>query len=528
MIRELLAVVQPLLDRLDDRVRDALAAADPDVRARIGDLGRALVALAGEAAGPAPPPPAPAPPQEAAPPPTPPAVADGVVPPAPPKAEPAIPLADLAARLKIGSEPAHLPSPPEPARDLEPITDASLPDIAARCRVKAEGARWAAERQRRLKAGASFHADIEPLDRALFDRAKAIPYCFLWMNHRNAPVPADLGWLDDLAGCFEAAADAADLLADLAAQNPSRDELERALTLAAEAQSALRAAARRTGWPNPDADQVKLFVWVRETAADQQIYLPRFMREDRPADPAGWADLRTRIHQGGEGLRAVKDRERQRRKLFKKIQYHRKRIDETPGADHAADWETIARTAAELVDGGVPPSNVELRDLVLPIRDGLPADLPLPRGFELVLREIDRFRDIRAAEPPEEDDRPEEPIPEVRQAAELLRGRAVVLIGGEPRPAASEALTDALGLSELIWLAGKEKSYLAFEPHVARPDVAVVLLAIRWSSHGFSEVREFCDKYDKPLVHLPGGYGPNQVAYRVMEQVAGRLAAAAR
>ena len=50
------------------------------------------------------------------------------------------------------------------------------------------------------------------------------------------------------------------------------------------------------------------------------------------------------------------------------------------------------------------------------------------------------------------------------------------------------------------------------------------LLAIRWSSHGFGEVKDFCDRYGKPLVRLPGGYNPNQVAHQILTQIGDRLA----
>jgi hypothetical protein len=76
----------------------------------------------------------------------------------------------------------------------------------------------------------------------------------------------------------------------------------------------------------------------------------------------------------------------------------------------------------------------------------------------------------------------------------------------------------------LIWIEGRDQTYTSFEPDVANPDVAVVVLAIRWSRHGFGEVKEFCDKYHKPLVRLPGGYNPNQVAYHILHQVGERLA----
>jgi len=111
----------------------------------------------------------------------------------------------------------------------------------------------------------------------------------------------------------------------------------------------------------------------------------------------------------------------------------------------------------------------------------------------------------------------------VRRAAELLRGQTIVLIGGDRRPMAVEALTAAFDLKELIWVEGRDQTYADFEPQVARPDVAVVILAIRWSRHGFGEVKEFCEKYNKLLVRLPGGYSPNQLAFHIMSQVGDRL-----
>ncbi|MDQ3250558.1 MAG: hypothetical protein M3Q45_15300, partial [Chloroflexota bacterium] len=68
-----------------------------------------------------------------------------------------------------------------------------------------------------------------------------------------------------------------------------------------------------------------------------------------------------------------------------------------------------------------------------------------------------------------------------------------------------------------------DQSYADFEPQVARPEVAVVILAIRWSRHGFGEVKAFCDQYDKLLVRLPGGYNPNLVAHHILNQVGARL-----
>ena len=72
------------------------------------------------------------------------------------------------------------------------VTDSDLPLVEARCRAKAEGARWAAKRRLRLAEGADYEIEIEPLDREIIERAKRLPECFLWMNHPSGPSPSDL------------------------------------------------------------------------------------------------------------------------------------------------------------------------------------------------------------------------------------------------------------------------------------------------------------------------------------------------
>jgi hypothetical protein len=98
------------------------------------------------------------------------------------------------------------------------------------------------------------------------------------------------------------------------------------------------------------------------------------------------------------------------------------------------------------------------------------------------------------------------------------------LIEGNRRREARESLRRALGLLDLVWIETKEHQAVAgFEPLIVRPDVALVLLAIRWSSHAFGDVKLLCDRHGKPLARLPGGYSPNQVAAQVLSQCSGQL-----
>ena len=54
-------------------------------------------------------------------------------------------------------------------------------------------------------------------------------------------------------------------------------------------------------------------------------------------------------------------------------------------------WLALINVVDEIVRDGVPPSNREIRELLLPVIDELPALDEIPSGFRLVLREIDRF-----------------------------------------------------------------------------------------------------------------------------------------
>src|SRR5256885_240228 len=77
-----------------------------------------------------------------------------------------------------------------------------------------------------------------------------------------------------------------------------------------------------------------------------------------------------------------------------------------------------------------------------------------PQGFRLVLRELARYLPTRpAAEEEATAATPAKASAEVTAAAELLAGRTAVLIGGERRTRAEQALCSALRLKELDWVA---------------------------------------------------------------------------
>lgn len=407
-----------------------------------------------------------------------------------------------------------------PAAEFE-VADADLPLIEHRLRLKAEAARWSATRQRRFSDDADFYVEIEPVDREIIEQAKELPDCFLWMSHSSGPSPADLSLLEDLGGCFEVAADAVSLVRSCLGEESAGDgALDRALELMAEAQSALRAAVEDVGYNHDDKDQVRMFRWLRTMCRRPEHFIPRYMKNDDMADPIAWADLSERINQLDEQIEQRRQKAKHYKFRLNKIRYHLKNIMRDPDDHQLHDWRVIIETVDAMVSGGVPPSDINLRSLLMPVVDDLP-EVTLPDTVQQVLREIDRYIATRPTSDSEGAVAPTEDVVAVR---DLLRDSVVVLIGGDRRLPAQEALTDAFQLRALEWVATREHDSVAtFEPHIARRDVAVVLLAIRWSSHSFGEVRHFCDRYNKPLVRLPGGYNPNQVALQILNQCGERL-----
>ncbi len=417
--------------------------------------------------------------------------------------------------LTLGRHPAAPPPPPTTAAGpsrAEPEED-ELEGIGARCRAKCEAIRWQVECQRRIWEGVEAPIEDAGLDPESLAWANRLVDCFYFLDTHDPSGSSDISLLDDVAGCYEALADVTRLVPR---DDGRRGQLERALPLLAEAQSMLRRSLQRLQAPD-DPDQLAVYRIIREAAARHRIYVRRHLRADDLADPSGWPGLLSRI----ESITASGQQSRQQKERTDRIREHLEPIHEGGGNDD--DWRAVVQLVDESVTEGMPPSNREIRELLLPVIDELPDRDDLPPNFLLVLRAIDRYLATRT--PPPKATPGYVPPAEVKEAARLLEGRSVVLIGGSRRQEAQAALKKALALKDLIWIETKEhQSIESFEPVIGRPDVALVLLAIRWSSHAFGDVRQFCVQHDKPLVRLPGGYGPHQVAVQVLAQASESLA----
>jgi hypothetical protein len=344
----------------------------------------------------------------------------------------------------------------------------------------------------------------------------------MWMCRPESPTP-ELSLMQVVAECYRNSARATRLVVQIRGKySPASQEYTAALNLLAESLSALRAAITDID-EYVDPDQNAMFLWLRSETFSSSVFVERHMRLDDPANPQDWLDLQTRLNQLESRIEQTAKAERDRVAGLNKAKYHVGKLGRVAADELAGHWQKIIDAATQLVQGGMKPSNVELRDILLPCVDQLPEnEIQSSAEFDLVLREIDRYLASRETEDPQPAVPP--PSPDVLVVRPALVGKALVLIGGQERRASANALSEAFGLSRIDWQSSKpHESHYNFEAAISRADVVVVLLAIRFSSHSFSEVSSFCDTHRKPLVRLPGGYSPNQVAAMIRRQAGKQL-----
>lgn len=116
--------------------------------------------------------------------------------------------------------------------------------------------------------------------------------------------------------------------------------------------------------------------------------------------------------------------------------------------------------------------------------------------------------------------------PEIAQARNLLAGLGILLIGGVRDPKVEDRIGTALQCQVRQFELGHHESREKMEQAVRDPTVAIVVVAIRITSHAtLPAVRTFCAKHGKAAVILPGGWSAAQVARAILKQASDRLMA---
>lgn len=425
--------------------------------------------------------------------------------------------AELVKALTLGkSTPSNRPLITLPQK-YQARFEINLETVQRRCWLKAEAARWAAKRQRMIAHGADFTTEIAPGDRDIVSRARKLRDCYLWMCDPYTPIEKMVDRLETVAGCYDTLAAAIERVRHQTVQKvPTKGELQAALKLMAEAKCALATIISELNTVKEDKDQSEAHLWLASTSRIEKVFIDRFMKLNDRADPENWPDLLERIESADAKPPPPAENPGNFKKLLARVKYKISQAD-----TGRLNWASLVSDIETLIANGLPASNATLREILLPHFEDIPDDVEITPGFVLVIREMDRFL-ANQVEP--EPDRVTESSKEVLEAAKLLKGKSLLLIGGEFRPLSHKALAEAFELEELIWFSVREhESNTIFEPSIMRPDVVAVLLAIRWSSHSYGDVKALCDQFGKPLIRLPGGYNPNQVAVQILSQASHRL-----
>lgn len=495
MSAELLAALAPFLDRLQRTVQ-----ADPKLRLEVSALGKALVSWCDTVAEPKPTP----------------AHAPTPIIPLPPLA-PIAPLPPAPSYGRRFEDPAPtLPPPPitmtpPPMHHGHDDQSGWMPQepsiIAGRCRAKGDAAKLVGKRN----TGAIDELHFANGSAEVRAQADKWPKCSLWMLDMASLSRAAPVW-EDLAGGYQTAADAAEFLQIVTDPTSKADseQMLAALNLAAEAQSLLFSAVIDTGNARPDADQIQLYVTVRELAAARGTYIHRYLRREDRVDPRTWPDLRKRIAAAMEPFTAFQKKAGNTKKILANLKFKLKKAI-ADGPEKYDEWPRVMELLDEAVGGGIAPSHPELREALLPVIDSLPEDVMVPVNVSAIVREIDRHL---AATPT--NGKPARECHSIPEANEL-RGRSMVLVGGKIRDSERCEIVKAFGLTELIWIE-PDRDLLDAERAIANPDTVAVLFAVRWAGHDFPDIRRFSATYGKRLIRLPGGYSVDAIAAQLQSQ----------
>ena len=262
------------------------------------------------------------------------------------------------------------------------VSDNDLSLIADRCRLKAEGARWAVERDELLRDGGDFSFDIRPGDQDIIGRARELPTCFLWMNQPRSDIWSRSDSYLLLADCFETLAECVEAI--LATTDlEDRTHFMAAVEMMAEAQSALRTAVSRVE-SHPDSDQQMIYYWLRNRANQDRFYISRFMKISDPADPTRNDDVHDRAFELLEMVTPEEHLATQIERGMAKARHHVERIATAEDVSDEYDWSRAAESIEAVIECGISFNSNELVDLVSPYAEQL-IDQEWPQGFQDLL-----------------------------------------------------------------------------------------------------------------------------------------------
>lgn len=397
------------------------------------------------------------------------------------------------------------------ARRTRENHDVDLERVAERSACKAAAYARAVETGSGPETVAAVRASLQPF-------AEDIPAGLLAVIGGEASMPSERG-LDVLAACYGNVSLAAGIVLHLRnggyLDGAPPTEL---LYLLAEAQSALLSVLVGAE-VYADSDQHDLFLWLKGQTTRHRIYVDRHMRLDDPAECCASEELATRLRKLDltlEQERAAADEEQ---RLIGKLRFHCGKVCASEVFE-GDDWETLLSVASEWRRSGHPAGAGAA--VLSALESHLPPDLELPVDLDRLMH-AEHGNGSAGEAVAAERWRSREDL--LQRATELLAGRTVALFARRERGPSKAALEQEFRLSALHWVElGEEDTVEALlEQEIVRPEVNLVLIAMRLPGPLYELFKDLCIRHKKPFVRLPNGYGPGQVAQQVLRQIGRRL-----
>lgn len=403
--------------------------------------------------------------------------------------------------------------------------------IATRCRLKAIACRHQIVRQNQERESPQEQASRQEMNEQIA-HAKTMPDCFLWMYYRKGAGNTD-EQLEQIARCYEAMGDAAELVhaMDPIEEWPNPDEVHEALQLLSTTCSAMRVALEVSWLTQPDIDQDQAHLWLRLVTAEHRFHVRRHMQLSDPADPESDAPAaRERAQAMLADIRERRSRTEQAERLLKKALYHAQRIADVTGSPFVHEPPThdcaklneAMQAIADLRPDGLASFTRQIVRLAPP--SAFPDELPAHALLVEAAAKAEAASRPSSAETTDTS-RARNWSQDVLRVRELLRGGQIVMIGGEPRREAIDRMIDAFELESVGWPELTEHgSAEPMRAPITNPNTRLVAVLIKLTGHEHAErAREIARQAEKPLVHMPAGYNPEQIAAEVLNQASGQL-----
>jgi hypothetical protein len=323
-----------------------------------------------------------------------------------------------------------------------------------------------------------------------------------------------------LSGCFDAAAEAMAVFRFAGtADTDSSPTISNSLTLLAEALLALREGLKGCG-RFKDEDHAEAFELLKDAANSCGVRVPFGMHLDDELDPDEFVSIAGRTLVIAKDIKAAERIREERGQLLDVLSEKAVKHDHLhPKA--LAEMETIVE---RLLATGLQPSRNEFRRALGGISESLQATC---QNSPALMKVVTAISTPRRPQMQAQARGKAGVASEVQKVADLLRGKSMVIIGGEERHERTEEIKRSFGLAHVRWISVRHShSYRDFSPAIEAEAVAVVVLLSRFVPESFRKCKKLCRNASVPQVSISGGYGVNQLAAAILNQAGDRLKAA--